>query len=112
MKKILLALALLLLVGYGIFEARRLLEGPQIVLISPQNGSATSSAVWVTGTAHNISFLTVNDQHSYTDEGGTFRELLVPPPGVTVITVAGVDRFGRKTTESVSITMLNYCPLS
>lgn len=95
---------------YGFFEARRLLEGPQISIVTPEGGVATSStAVLVAGTAANISFLTINDKPSHTDESGNFSELLVPPPGITVVTVSGVDRFGRTVSQSVSVTMLNYC---
>lgn len=100
----------LLVVGYGLFEARRLLEGPQITIESPRNGSATSSeALIVEGEAYNISFLTINDKPSYTDETGHFRGILTPPAGYTVITVAATDRFGRRASKSVSITLLNYC---
>lgn len=103
--------AILLVVGYGLFEARRLLEGPEITINSPRDGIATSSrAVLIAGNAQNIAFLSINDNPSFTDESGNFRELLSLPPGYTVITVAAVDRFGRTARKSVSITMLNYCP--
>jgi hypothetical protein len=97
--------------GYGLFEARRLIEGPIITIESPRDGSATSSiGVIVSGTALNISFLTINDKPSYTDKAGHFTELLSIPPGFTVLTVRAVDRFGRRATKTVSITVLSYCP--
>lgn len=104
---------MLLLVGYGLFEARKLLEGPQITIAMPTNGSATSSsAIRVAGIAQNISFLTINDKAAYTDEGGHFNELISPPPGITVVTVTGKDRFGRTATKEVTVTSLNYCSLT
>ncbi|MBX4192424.1 hypothetical protein KW798_02965 [Candidatus Parcubacteria bacterium] len=110
MKKLLATLVVLLLLGYGLFEARKLLEGPQITIAMPIDGSATSSsAVRIGGTAQNISFLTINDKAAYTDEHGNFSELISPPPGLTVVTVTGIDRFGRKVTDTVSVTALNYC---
>lgn len=111
MKKGLFIAMAFLLIAYGLFEARRLLEGPRISIISPVDGSATSSpTVLIEGTATNIAFLTINDKPSFTDEAGHFRQLLSPPPGYTVVTVAATDRFGRRASKSVSITMLNFCP--
>lgn len=102
--------AALLIAGYGVFEARRLIAGPQISIISPKNSSATSStAVVVQGYAHNVSFLTINDKPAFTDESGAFAFMVSPPPGYTVLTVAAVDRFGRRAQESVSLTVFNYC---
>jgi hypothetical protein len=113
MKKILIALAALLVLGYGFFEARKLLEGPQLTIESPRDGSATSSVlVILEGTAENISFLTINDRPGRTDEQGRFVEAFTPPPGYTVFTVAAIDRFGRRASKSVSFTVLNYCPIS
>lgn len=102
-----------LLVGYGLFEGRKLIEGPQITIKTPSNGSATSSdAVVISGTAENISFLTINDAPAFTDESGHFAVTLSPPPGYTVFTVRGVDRFGRRTSKQVAFTIVNYCPIT
>ena len=112
MKKILFAIAILLLVGYGLFEGRRLLEGPRITITSPAPGSTIGTpTVLIEGVATNIAFLTINDKPSYTDESGRFRQLLAPPPGYTVVSVAATDRFGRRASESVSITIVNFCPV-
>ncbi|HVY73171.1 MAG TPA: hypothetical protein VG984_03975 [Candidatus Paceibacterota bacterium] len=105
--------AALVLVAYGMFEARKLIEGPQISIKTPSNGSATSStAVTISGLASNISFLTVNDAPAYTDESGHFAVTLSPPPGYTVFVVQGVDRFGRRASQEVAFTVLNYCSIS
>lgn len=105
--------AALALVAYGLFEARKLIEGPQISIKTPSNGSATSStAVMVSGFASNISFLTINDAPAYTDESGRFAVTLSPPPGYTVFVVQGVDRFGRRASQHVAFTVLNYCSIS
>jgi hypothetical protein len=108
-----IAFAVLSISGYGLFEARRLLEGPVITIEYPIDGSATSSTgIMISGTAQNISFLTINDLPSYTDKSGHFSELLSIPPGFTVLTVQAVDRFGRRAAKSVSIQVLNYCPIT
>jgi len=103
----------LFLIGYGAFEARRLIEGPEIVVLSPTDGAATSTElITIAGAAKNIAFLTINDAPAYTDESGNFSELLSPTPGVTVITVAATDRFGRKTEKIISLNVLTYCSLT
>lgn len=103
-------IGLVVLGGYGLFEARRLLEGPQITISSPKDGSALSaSAMVVTGTAHNVSFLTLNEKPAFTDESGYFAITLSPPPGYTVVTVAATDRFGRRASKTVTVTVFNYC---
>jgi hypothetical protein len=110
---VLVVLVVLVIFSYGLFEARRLIEGPQISIKTPSNGSATSStAVVISGTASNISFLTINDAPAYTDESGRFSLTLSPPTGYTVFVVSGVDRFGRRTHKEVALHVLDYCPIS
>lgn len=109
---ILTALAIVFVSAYGLFEGRKLLEGPQITITSPRDGSATSSsAIVIAGEAQNISFLTINDLPAFTDESGHFKETFSPPSGYTVVTVASIDRFGRRASKSVSINVLHYCPV-
>ena len=113
MKRVLIVFIVLVVISYGLFEARKLLEGPEITILSPADGSATSSAaVTVMGTAQNISFLTINDAPSYTDEAGKFVYRLSPPAGYTVVTVAATDRFGRRASKSISFNVVTYCPAS
>jgi hypothetical protein len=112
MRRFILLGALFLLIVYGVFEARKLLTGPTINIEYPAQGSATSSVlVTVKGTAHNISFLTINDDPSYTNEDGIFVYRFSPPAGYTSISVAATDRFGRRTNKSVSINVIRYCPV-
>ncbi len=110
MKRILIIAGLLIVVGYGLFEARRIIAGPQLTIVSPLNGSATSSPlVTVVGRVKNISFLTINDHTASADEQGQFVYRYSPPPGYTALTVAATDRFGRRVEERVTFTLLNYC---
>jgi Glucodextranase, domain B len=109
---ILLGLLALVIAGYGVFEARRIIEGPEIVIATPVNGSATSTlGITISGNAQNISFLTINDRPYFTDKQGNFSEIVSIPSGFSVLTVAATDRFGRRTSKEVSINVLNYCPV-
>ena len=110
MKRALIVFIVLVVISYGLFEARKLLEGPEITIEFPADGSATStSAVTVVGTAQNIAFLTINDAPSYTDESGKFVYRFSPPAGYTVVTVAATDRFGRRASKSITFNVVTYC---
>ncbi len=110
---ILLGALALAILSYGIFEGRRLIEGPEVSIYSPTNGSATSTTgVIIAGNAQNISFLTINDRPYFTDKQGNFSETVSLPAGLAVVTVAATDRFGRRTSKEVSINVLNYCSLA
>ena len=103
-------LVALSIIAYGLFEARRLIGGPSITIDTPIDGSATSTdVVTISGTAQNISFLTIDDAPAFTDEQGRFSERLSPPQGYAIFTVAATDRFGRRASAQVRITVLNYC---
>jgi hypothetical protein len=67
--------------------------------------------VIISGVAQNISFLTINDAPAFTDESGKFSEILSPPPGYAIFTVAATDRFGRQARAEVRISVLNFCPV-
>ncbi len=100
------------ILGYGIFEARKLVQGPRITILAPMDGAATSSpAVTISGIAENVSFLSINDRPILTDEAGNFSELVAPPQGPAVFLVAAKDRFGRSTSRLIHITIVTYCPL-
>jgi hypothetical protein len=112
-KRLLVIAALLLIVGYGLFEARRLISGPTLIIDSPKNGSATSSTlVTVMGRVENISFLTINDYAASANEEGRFVYRYSPPVGYTALTAAATDRFGRRVEKRVSFTLLTYCPIN
>jgi hypothetical protein len=113
MRRLVIILGILIVVGYGAFEARRLIAGPTITILSPKDGIATSSAtITIRGTAQNISFLTINDAPAFTDEAGNFSTTLSVPTGYAIFTVQALDRFGRRAASQVRVTILNYCPLN
>jgi hypothetical protein len=112
-KRLLVIAALVLIAGYALFEARRIISGPELVIDSPIDGSATStSLVTISGRVENISFLTINGHAAAANEEGRFVYRYSPPVGYTVATVLATDRFGRQTQKRVSFTLLTYCPVT
>lgn len=110
--RILLIIFAIFALVYGLFEARRIIEGPTLTLTSPQDGSAvTGPLVHISGTAQNISYLSIDGAQAFADKEGHFSKLLSPAPGYTVVTVSGRDRFGRIQTKTAHISIVNYCPI-
>jgi len=96
----------LLILGYGLFQARNLIIGPEISVLTPKNGdNLTNPLVVVTGLATNITRISLNDRQIFVDKKGSFSEKLLVPPGYTIIKLAAQDKFGRTTQKLIE---LNY----
>lgn len=101
----LLAAALLF---YGYFQSREFLLGPRLYVLEPKNGSVVGEpAVTISGTARNVSRISLNDNQIFTDRNGVFREKLLLLPGYNILTLKAEDRFGKKTKK---ILELDYNP--
>ena len=100
----------LIIVGYGLFQARDLLRGPEISISSPQNGSSfASSTVVVAGLASNITHISLDDRPIFVDKLGNFSEELLLSPGYNIIKLEAQDKFGRK---KVKLLELNFAPVA
>lgn len=82
------------------FQARYFIEGPRVALESPTAVQQNSRIISITGSAENITDITLNGRQIYTDEEGNFLEPLVLENGYTIMTIVAKDRFGRLTTLS------------
>ena len=105
------AFIIIAVLGYGIFEARRLIEGPRITVDFPKDGgTAAGPSVAIRGVAENVAFLSINGKQAYTDAEGKFEESPAPASGYTVWQVAATDRFGRVALRTVRFSVVEYCP--
>lgn len=90
--------------GYGIFRAKNLVEGPELFVTSPAQGSTVSDPfVEIKGTVKNISFLTLNNDKIFTDESGAWSEKILLSYGYNVVTVEAKDRFGRSAEQTLQL---------
>lgn len=97
-------LLLLAIGGYGLFQMRYLLEGPQIEITAPQNGAAVvESLVLIEGEARNISFISLNDAPIFVDETGQFKEHVLLSYGYNILTVKARDKFGHEVIKSLEL---------
>jgi hypothetical protein len=96
--------AISLIVGYGAFRAKSLVEGPDIGITSPLNGAtSTESLITLEGYAKNISFLTLNGNKIFTNESGMFTEKVLLSYGYNIMTLEAKDRFGRTTSKTLQL---------
>ena len=87
---------ILLILLYILYQARFLTEGPVITLQNEPPTTTSSSTLTVTGNAQNIVSLSINGRTIYTTDEGVFSETLTLPLGYTIVTIEGVDRYGKR----------------
>jgi len=91
---------------YALFQARFIILGPRVSITYPEDGTvATSSVISITGTAHNVTFISLDDRPIFLDEQGNFNEKVVLPGGQSTIIVRARDRFGRETEKTTRIVL-------
>ena len=85
-----------IVLGYGYFEARNIINGPQISIKNPQNGMTLDNPlVTIMGSARNVAFISLNDRQIYVDDKGYFDEPILLSPGYNMIRLNVKDKFGR-----------------
>lgn len=95
---------LCLTIGYGFFQARTLMQGPTLLLSSPQNGAHIEDELFeVTGTTKNVTHVFLNGRAVQLTTEGEFTETLITPNGYGVLLVEAENRFGRKQQKRIEI---------
>jgi hypothetical protein len=104
MLRFLIALALLLVLSYGLIEAWPLIQGPALTIDSPvDQGVYPGGSVTIRGHASRIADLTLNGATVIHDTQGTFDTTLTFPRGGSILTFVATDRFGRRLTLTRSV---------
>lgn len=89
---------ILILVGYMTYQARNIIQGPQINLTDTYTPVSEDRLVLITGNTKNIVRILVNGREIHTTSDGTFAHRLILENGYTIVTLSAHDRFGRSTT--------------
>ena len=93
-----------IIIGYAIFQAQKLLRGPIIDIYSPQNGTTFNEAlIEIEGKARNVAYLSLNDRPIFTDKSGYFNEKMLLSPGYNVIKLDASDKFKKRTEKILQI---------
>jgi hypothetical protein len=99
----------LIILGYSLFQAQKLLSGPIIDIYSPKSGATyTESLIEIEGRARNISYLNLNDRPIFTDKNGYFKEKFLLSPGYNVIKLDARDKFKTHTEKKLELILKDY----
>jgi len=89
-------------VAYGFFQARTLLHGPTLTVLSPKPGdTVTETLVEITGNTENVNQVSINGKIVTMNTTGEFTKKLVTPNGYGVILVEAKNRFGHHTEQRI-----------
>ncbi len=91
----LIIIATLVIVLYVMYQARFLLEGPELYLVDEPDSVQNSQLVHLRGKASNISTINLNGRQIFTDRTGYFDEALLLENGYNIATIQATDRYGR-----------------
>jgi len=86
------------ILGYGLFRILPLWRGVSINLSGIEDGGTFALSLPISGTADRAQELYINDRFVLLDQNGGFSDTLVLLPGYNIITVRGIDRFGKAET--------------
>jgi hypothetical protein len=117
LQKICISLAVLFLVGYGLFTSRFLLQGPEIVLANTNPDSQANTIIHadtrdfsLQGNVQHSSLITINNRPILVDEQGNFNEKLLLSNGVSIIDIYARDRFGKEARKKVDVVYAENSP--
>ena len=104
-----IALLAIVIVGYSLFQASKLISGPIIDIYTPQNGATYSQIlIEINGRARNIAFINLNNRPIFTDKNGYFKEQLLLSPGYNIIKLDAKDKFGKYTEKKLELILKEY----
>lgn len=96
--------SIILLVSYGLFNARNLIIGPTVEIFSPAADLKTEQNILIIkGRAKNISFLSLNEKPIFVDTEGLFEEKLLLSPGSNIIEIKAKDRFKKEVLKTIRV---------
>ncbi|MFA5888944.1 MAG: hypothetical protein WCW47_03455 [Candidatus Paceibacterota bacterium] len=105
----LISILVLVIVGYSLFQAQKLLTGPVIDVYTPQNGATyNQTLIEIDGRAYNVAYLNLNGRPIFTDKDGYFKEKLLLSPGYNIIKLDAVDKFKKYTEKTLELVLKEY----
>ena len=96
----------LFIISYIFYEARFVIYGPELVIFSPKdNLQVTSSVLDISGTAKNISMLSVNGRTIMITPDNLFTDKLLLLPGYNRIEIKAQNKFNQEKIEILNIVL-------
>ncbi len=107
LKNSLIAITVLFVVGYGIFNSRFIIQGPEITLEALDEESNTiiteDKTLFLKGKVLHSSFISINGRPIFIDETGQFNEKLLLSNGVSIIDIYAKDKFGKEVRKKIDV---------
>jgi hypothetical protein len=104
-----LSLLAIVIFGYALFQAQKILAGPVIDVYTPQNNATyNSTLIEIDGKAKNIAYIDLDDRQMFTDKDGNFSEKLLLSPGYNVVKLDAWDKFGKQTEKKLQLVLKEY----
>ncbi len=104
-----LSLLGVVILGYSLFQAQKLIRGPIIEVYTPENGATYGQTlIEIEGRARNIAFLNLNDRKIFTDPDGYFKEKLLLSPGYNIIKLDAEDKFKKHKEKLIEVVLKEY----
>lgn len=89
---------------YAYFQSRGIISGPQINVISPENGKTYGDPLLhVYGTTKRAKEITLDGREIFIDLEGNFGEELLLSPGYNIIELAARDTDGYDTKQTLEV---------
>ncbi len=105
----LISLFVVIIVGYTLFQAKKLLTGPVIQVNTPQDGAVyNQTLIEIEGRAQNAAYLNLDDRPIFTDKNGYFKEKLLLSPGLNIIKLDARDKFKTYTEKKLQVILKEY----
>lgn len=110
-KIFLLIFGLLSISAFTVFELRKVISGPKLILncdndrrLDECNYIQSDKNIYVlSGKTNNVSDIVIGDRKIYMDTEGNFKENILLYPGINLITIKSLDRFGKEVKKEISI---------
>lgn len=107
LKIALIGMICIIFFGYVLYEARFLIDRPELIILSPQNNTiVTKPLLTISGQANNISGLTINGRQIMIRQDGTFDDKLLLLDGYNTIEAKVKNKFGQETTRILEVVLL------
>ncbi|MDO8493613.1 MAG: hypothetical protein Q7S19_03675 [bacterium] len=98
----------IIIFGYTLYEARFLIDGPELVIFSPKNHvTVTDSLLEIHGQVKNLSSLTINGRLIMIRPDGLFDDKLLLLDGYNTIEAKVKNKFGQETSKILEIMLVD-----
>jgi cytoskeletal protein RodZ len=96
-------IAVVLLIGYLLWQYRDAFLNPPLEITSPQKGIVSSSQVKIAGKTDPNSTVYINNDAATVALDGSFSKVINVFPGKTTVVVKAINKFSRETDKKVDI---------